>query len=101
MDQQVLEEDCHAHCTHKSLKKNYKNMSETQHFCGAEPFSNFDMNRKNLADYFHRLSSLKHLAETDRKLATKLTSAYAESYNSRIKRTPRKRTTSVGTKNAQ
>ena len=49
------------------------------------------MNRKNLADYFHRLGSLKHLAETNRKLATKLTSAYAESYSFRIKRTPRKR----------
>lgn len=29
-------------------------MSETQHFW-EKPFYSFDMNRKNLADYFHRL----------------------------------------------
>ena len=45
-------------------------MRETQHFW-AKPFYSFDMNRNNLADYFHRLSSLKHLAETDRKTSNK------------------------------
>ena len=64
------QKDWHAYCTHKSLKKNYKNMSETQHFW-EKPFYSFDMNRKNLADYFHRINSLKHLAETNRKTSNK------------------------------
>lgn len=83
MEQQVLEfqlqKKTDTPIVHtKVRKRTIKKKSETQHFW-EKPFYSFDMNRKNLADYFHRLRSLKHLAETNRKLATKLTSAYAES----------------------